>query len=58
MFSCYKATQLMSLAQDRPLLFKERTSLNMHLMMCSICRQFNKNNQTLSGAMREFTKLP
>ena len=58
MFSCYKATQLMSLAQDRPLLFKERASLNMHLMMCSICRQFNKNNQTLSGAMREFTKLP
>ena len=58
MFSCYKATQLMSLAQDRPLLFKERASLNMHLMMCSICRQFNKNSQALSGAMREFTKLP
>lgn len=58
MFSCYKATQLMSLAQDRPLLFKERASLKMHLVMCSFCRQFNKNNHMLSNAMREFTKLP
>ena len=58
MFSCYKATQLMSLAQDRPLLFKEHASLNVHLMMCSICRQFNKNNHTLSEAMRQFTKQP
>jgi hypothetical protein len=48
----------MSLAQDRPLLFKERASLNMHLMMCSFCRQFNKNTRTLSEAMREFTKIP
>lgn len=58
MFSCYKATQLMSLAQDRPLLFKERASLKMHLVMCSFCRQFNKNTRTLSEAMREFTKQP
>ena len=58
MFSCYKATQLMSLAQDRPLLFKERASLNVHLVMCSICRQFNKNNHTLSEAMRQFSKQP
>ena len=58
MFSCYKATQLMSLAQDRPLHFKERASLNVHLVMCSICRQFNKNNHTLSEAMRQFTKQP
>lgn len=58
MFSCYKATQLMSLAQDRPLVFKERASLNVHMMMCSICRQFNKNNHALSEAMRQFTQLP
>lgn len=58
MFSCYKATQLMSLAQDRPLVFKERASLNVHLMMCSICRRFNKNNHTLSEAMRQFSKQP
>ncbi len=58
MFSCYKATQLMSLAQDRPLIFKERASLNMHLMMCSFCRQFNKNTRTLSQAMHKFTKMP
>jgi hypothetical protein len=58
MFSCYKATQLISLSQERPLVFAERTSLKMHLAMCSICRRFNKNNDTISKAMKEFTKQP
>jgi hypothetical protein len=56
MLSCYKTTQLISLAQERPLLFKERLSMRGHLLLCSICRRFNKNNKTLSKAMHEFTK--
>lgn len=58
MFSCYKATQLISLSQERPLVFTERSSLKLHLAMCSICRRFNKNNAMISKAMKEFTKQP
>jgi hypothetical protein len=58
MLSCYKATQLISLSQERPLVFTERTSLRFHLAMCSVCRRFNKNNATISKAMKEFSKQP
>ncbi len=56
MLSCYKTTQLISLSQERPLALSEHASLRMHLVLCSICRRFNKNNATLSKAMREFAK--
>jgi hypothetical protein len=58
MLSCYKTTQLISLSQERPLAFNERASMRVHLVLCSICRRFNKNNATLSKAMREFAKQP
>ena len=58
MFSCYKATQLISLSNERPLAFREQASLRIHLMICSMCRNFQTNSKTLSKAMAEFTKLP
>ena len=58
MLSCYKTTQLISLLQERPLALSEHASLRVHLMLCSICRRFNKNNKTLSNAMQEFKKQP
>jgi hypothetical protein len=56
MLSCYKTTQLISLSHERPLVLRERASMRVHLLLCSICRRFNKNNKTLSKAMHEFTK--
>lgn len=41
MMMCKEATRLMSLKQDRPLTFKERMSLRVHLMMCDACRYCN-----------------
>lgn len=42
MMSCYKASQLISQAHERPLLFKERAALRMHTLICSACRNFQK----------------
>ena len=58
MLSCYKATALISLAHERPLLFTEKASLRLHTLLCSACRHFQKNTATLSQAMGEFRKLP
>lgn len=58
MLSCYKATALISLSHERPLVLREKASLRLHLMMCSMCRNFQTNSKTLSKAMAEFTKVP
>jgi hypothetical protein len=58
MLSCFKATALISLAHERPLLLKERAALRMHTLMCSACRNFQKNSVTLSKAMAEYSKQP
>ena len=42
MLNCKNATKLMSKAQDKPLIFKERVALRFHLMMCSGCNNYNK----------------
>lgn len=58
MLSCYKATALISLSHERPLLFKERTSLRVHTLICSACRNFRNNSRILSKAAAAFTKQP
>jgi hypothetical protein len=58
MLSCYKATVLISLSHERQLLFKERAALRVHTLLCSACRNFQKNSRTLSKVMGEFTKQP
>jgi hypothetical protein len=56
MLSCFKATALVSLAHERPLVFKERAALRIHTLLCSACRNFQNNSRTLSKAMAEYTK--
>ncbi|MBP6533535.1 MAG: hypothetical protein KAZ45_00420 [Arenimonas sp.] len=56
MFSCFKATQLISLSNERPLVFREKVSLRTHLMICSMCRNFRNNSKTLSKAMQAYTQ--
>lgn len=58
MLSCYKATQLISLSQERPLVFKEKTALRIHVLLCSACRNFQKNTMVLSKSMQSFKNIP
>lgn len=45
MKSCKQMTHLLSEKLDRPLSAAERMALRFHLMMCSGCRNFNRNMQ-------------
>ena len=54
MLSCYKATQLISLSHECPLMFRQRMALRMHLLLCSACRNFSKNSIALGTAMKKF----
>lgn len=56
MLSCYKATQLISLSHERPLVFSEKLTLRGHLLICSMCRNFRRNSRTLSKAMAMYTR--
>ena len=56
MLSCFKATQLISLSNERPLAFKEKATLRMHLLICSMCRNFRNNTKLLGAAMVAYTQ--
>lgn len=58
MLSCYKATKLISLSHERPLLFKEKAALRIHLLMCSACRNYQENSMTLHASMQTFKNIP
>jgi predicted anti-sigma-YlaC factor YlaD len=54
MLNCRDATRLMSDAQERPLGWRERISLRLHLAMCSACRAFGSQLGTLRAALRRY----
>lgn len=54
MMNCKNATKLMSQKQDRSISLKERFSLNFHMMMCSGCRNYNKQMDFIRKAMQQF----
>lgn len=56
MLNCIKATRLLSESQDRTLAVTERMSLKMHVMMCSGCRNFGTQMQTLRQVARAYAK--
>lgn len=56
MMNCKQATQLISEGQERPLTFKERMALKIHLMMCAGCENFNTQMGTLRQLTRRFVK--
>ncbi len=56
MLNCKQATGLMSRRMDRTLSLKSRISLRIHLMMCSGCRNFNKQMQFLRQASRKISQ--
>ena len=56
MLSCQKITRLYSEAQDRELSLQERVSIKLHVAMCSACRNFGKQMQTIRQAMQAFAQ--
>ncbi len=47
MLNCMNVTRLYSESQERPLTVQERMSLQVHVMMCSGCRNFDKLMKTM-----------
>ena len=54
MLNCKQAASLMSLGMDKDLGVLQRMSLRFHLMMCSGCRNFNKQMEFLRQGCRKF----
>jgi hypothetical protein len=54
MLTCRQATQLLSEKQDRPLLLREQSNLQLHLFACRFCRRYGKQIKTLSLLSKNF----
>ena len=54
MMNCQQATQLLSESQDRKLSLKERAQLKVHTAICSGCRNFAHQMNTLRTMARKF----
>lgn len=57
MLTCRQATQLLSEQQDRQLVFKEQSALQLHVMMCRSCRRFGKQMKSLSLLSKQYKKF-
>lgn len=56
MLNCYRATELMSAAQDRSLTIQEHIALFLHLRICSGCKNFNNHMKILRFSAKKFSK--
>ncbi|MBH2002164.1 MAG: zf-HC2 domain-containing protein [Moraxellaceae bacterium] len=56
MLTCRQATQLLSEKQDRQLVLRERSNLQLHLLVCRSCRRYGKQIKTLSQLSKTFIK--
>jgi predicted anti-sigma-YlaC factor YlaD len=56
MLKCVEATRMVSESQERELRLLERLSLRVHLMMCTGCRNFERQMPVLRRALRSFAK--
>ena len=55
---CKDATRTLSAAQERRLGLGERCSLQLHLAMCSRCRDFERQVAFLRESMRTYASRP
>ena len=56
MLNCKQATALMSQRMDKDLGLRQKMGLQMHLMMCSGCRNFRKQMEFLRQSCLKFTQ--
>lgn len=52
--SCKEVSRLVSESLDRDLSFRQRSSLRLHLLMCSLCSRFRRQMLFLRDAARFF----
>ena len=52
--SCREASEVLSLAQDRPLTLREKLVLYVHLPLCEGCRNFKAQLAFIRRAVREY----
>lgn len=55
MLNCKQNTELLSQSFDRPITFRERMAIRMHLLMCRGCRNFEKQLAFIRKAARART---
>lgn len=53
MLTCKDVSHLISESQERPLGFRERWGLRLHLSMCAACRSFKRQVVLMRKALRE-----
>jgi predicted anti-sigma-YlaC factor YlaD len=56
MLNCKQATALMSQRMDKELGLWQKIGLQMHLMMCSGCRNFRTQMEFLRQSCQKFTQ--
>lgn len=56
MLNCREITALYSESLERKLTLAERMSVRMHIMMCTGCRNFGTQMQTLRQVARAYAK--
>lgn len=54
--NCKQATRLLSDAQEYQLSLKDRAGLKFHVMMCSACRNFSTQMETLRDIAHNYAK--
>ncbi len=58
MLSCKEITHLISESQDRPLGFRQRLDLKLHLLMCHGCANYREHIDFLHQACRNHPARP
>lgn len=52
--SCRETSELVSQAQDRPLTFRERVRVHVHLPLCNGCRNFRRQLEFIRHVARRY----
>lgn len=56
MRSCRDISVLVSRGLDKPLNWRERLAIRLHISMCSNCRNFQQQTQFIRKAARKFSE--
>ena len=56
MLTCKETTQLISKSLDRPLRWRERFAVRVHLIMCKYCKRFFKQLMVIRSALKRMTQ--
>ena len=54
---CQEATRLMSLSMEKKLSLKQRFNLMLHLKLCSLCVQFQKQIESMRKILKSYIPL-